>query len=152
MQPVSGWKGPSRAQPQRRGLSSSCSHETEIHTHKHTTQHNTHTPRRAKSLITALLMVDPRQRLTAAQCLQHPWLAQGAPTPRAADGGAGGASLRPGVAGGGSPEGAGGGGEVLLSEAHARLKEAYARSLGGEGFAAAMAAAAGRGGDGEADG
>jgi hypothetical protein len=64
-------------------------------------------------LITALLAVDPHHRPTAAQCLQHPWL-------RADE-----CSAAP------------------LAGAHARLRQAYAESMGKEGFAAAMAAGAG---------
>jgi hypothetical protein len=71
--------------------------------------------RRAKELIRSLLAVNPHHRPSAAQCLDHPWLR----APGAAAG-----------AGGGAP----------LAGAQARLKQAYAASLGGEGFAAAMAA------------
>lgn len=64
----------------------------------------------AKGLIQQLLSVDSHHRPTATQCLQHDWI-------KAGD----------------CPS------EPLVG-AHARLKQAYAISLGGEGFTAAMAA------------
>jgi len=76
---------------------------------------------RAKELIRNLIAVNPHHRPSASQCLNHPWVQ-----------GAGGEA-----AGGGTL----GGAEPLLTGAHARLKEAYAVSLGGGDFAAAMAAA-----------
>ncbi|GBF97717.1 hypothetical protein Rsub_10881 [Raphidocelis subcapitata] len=86
----------------------------------------------AKDLISRLLAVDPAARPTASECLGHPW-------------------LRGGGEGGGPGTGAGG----QLPGAQGRLRQAYAASLRGESFAAAMAAgreaeaAAARGGAGD---
>ena len=82
---------------------------------------------RAKELIRNLLSVDPHQRLTAGQCLRHPWVTG----PRN--------SIVPAIS---SAAGSAAGREEgpLLVGAHARLQQAYTASLGGSGFAAAMAA------------
>jgi hypothetical protein len=77
--------------------------------------HKRDAARSAKDLISRLLAVDPSARPTASDCLGHPWLR-----------------------GGGCPGVAGAGGK--LPGTQERLRNAYAATLRGESFAAAIAA------------